>query len=158
MSEKIIQDIKAGRYGREELGNLCSNAERLRKEDVLLAAKGALKEIDSRSYAKRFIKPIREKVQQIATDIASAEGWGAWDGNTVENGVKAGAPMTNGDELAEYYFSYRNASWKSASSLAVFQHDEDSSVQYKVKLRDGEVRIVKTSGEAIDLFRTAISA
>jgi hypothetical protein len=156
MSEKIIQNIKAGMYDRKELENLYANAERLGKNEILLAVKEALKEIDSRSYSKRFVKPIRDKVQQIAIEIAKSEGWAHWDGNEVGNGIKVGGPMMNGEELAEFYFSYRNPSWKRSSYLAVFQHDEQSTVQYKVKSHDSEQIIVNTSEEAIELFRNAI--
>jgi hypothetical protein len=156
MSEKIIQSIKAGKYGRKELENLYANAERLGRNEILSVVKEALKETDSRSYSKRFVKPIRDKVQQIAIEIAEAEGWANWDGNEVGNGIKVGGPMMNGEELAEFYFSYRNPSWNSASYLAVFQHDEQSTVQYKVMSHDSEQRIVNTSEEAIALFRNAI--
>jgi hypothetical protein len=156
MSEKIIQSIKAGRYNRGELENLYANAERLGRNDILAAAKEALKAIDQRSYSKRFVKPIRDKVQQIATDIARTEGWGNWEGNEVGNGIKVSGSMMNGEELAEFYFSYRRAPWKSASYLAVFQHDEQSTVQYKVGSHDTEQIIINTSEEAITLFRNAI--
>jgi hypothetical protein len=156
MSEKIIQNIKAGMYDRKELENLFANAERLGKNEIMLAVKDALKEIDSRSYSKRFVKPIRDKVQQIAIEIAKSEGWAHWDGNEVGNGIKVGGAMMTGEELAEFYFSYRDPSWKSASYLAVFQHDEQSTVQYKVKSHDSEQSTVNTSEEAIELFRNAI--
>ena len=41
-------------------------------------------------------------------------------------------------------------------NLAVFQHDEESTVRYKIGAHDTEERIVDTSEEAIDLFRKAI--
>jgi len=156
MSEEIIQSIKAGRYNRGELENLYANAERLGRSDILSAAKEALKAIDRRSYSKRFVKPIRDKVEQIAIDIAKSEGWANWEGNEVGNGIKVGGPMINGEELAEFYFSYRRPPWKSASYLAVFQHDEQSPVQYKTGSHDTEQIIVNTSEEAIALFRNAI--
>lgn len=156
MNDKIIENIKAGKYDRKELENLYSNAERLGREEILSVVKDALKEIDSRSYSKRFVKPIRDKVQQITIDIAGSEGWANWENNKVGNGIKVGGPMMNGEELAEFYFSYRHPSWKKASYLAVFQHDEESSVQYKVKAHDGEQKTVNTSEEAIELFRKAI--
>lgn len=156
MSDKIIGNIKAGKYDRKELENLYSNAERLGRDEILAAVKEALKNIDSRSYAKRFVKPIRDKVQQIANDIIESEGWANWKDNEVGNGVKVGGPMVNGEELAEFYFSYRHPTWKRASYLAVFQHDEESTVQYKVKAHHSEQVIVNTSEEAIELFREAI--
>ena len=156
MSDKIIQNIKAGKYDRKELENLYSNAGRLGRDEILLVAKEALKEIDSRSYSKRFVKPIRDKVQQITNEIAEAECWANWGENKVGNGVKIGGPMMNGEELAEFYFSHRHPSWKRASYLAVFQHDEESTVQYKVKAHNSEQQIVNTSEEAIELFRKAI--
>lgn len=156
MSNKIIESIKAGMFDRKELENLYSNAERLGRTEILEAAKDALKEIDSRSYSKRFVKPLRDKVQEIAQGIAESEKWGNWEDNKVGNGVKPGGPMMNGEELAEFYISYRHPTWKRSSYLAVFQHDEESTVMYKVKAYYNEVKIVETSAQAIELFRDAI--
>ena len=158
MSEKIIESIRAGKYDHKELANLYANAERLGRKEVLPVAKEALKELNSRTYAKLFVKPIRDKVQKIISEIAAAEGWANWENNAVVNGIKAGAPMTNGAELAEYCFSYRDPSWKSTSTLAVFQHDEQSAVQYKVKSRKGGNSVVGSREEAIELFRDSIKA
>jgi hypothetical protein len=158
MSDKIIENIKAGKYDRKELENLYANAERLGRNQVQMLAKDALKELNTRAYAKLFVKPIRDKVQKIALKLAEAEGWAKWEGNAVANGIKAGAPMTSGEELAEYSFAYRDPAWKSASSLAVFQHDEHGDVQYKVKSRNGGNSVVNTSAEAIALFKDAIKA
>lgn len=158
MSEKIIESIKAGKYDHKELANLYVNAERLGRKEVLPVAKEALKELNSRAYAKLFVKPVRDKVQKIIGEIAAAEGWANWEDNAAANGIRAGAPMTNGAELAEYCFSYRGPSWKSTCSLAVFQHDEQSAVQYKVKSRTGGQNIVNTSAEATELFRDAIKS
>ena len=156
MSDQIIENIKAGKYDRRKLENLYSNAERLGRTEIKLAAKEALRGIDSRSYSKRFVKPIRDKIKQIATEIAESEGWANWNDNKVGNGIKASGPMLNGEELAEFYFSYRHPSWPRAAYLAVFQHNEESEVQYKIKPHDGEQQIVNDSKEAIELFRCAI--
>ena len=158
MSEKLIESIESGKYDRKELENLYSNAEQRGRDDILLVVKEALKDVDSRSYSKRFVKPIRDKVKQIANEIIESEGWANWDDNKVGNGVKVSGSMMNGEELAEFYFSYRNPSWKRSSALAVFQHDEESTVQYKVRAHDSERIIVNTSEEAIELFRNAIKA
>jgi hypothetical protein len=64
--------------------------------------------------------------------------------------------MLNGEELAEFYMSYRHQSWERSSYLVVFQHDEESAVLYKVVAHDGEKQIVETSEKAIELFREAI--
>lgn len=157
MSEKIIESIKAGKYDHTELANLYANAERLGRKEVLPVAKDALKELNSRAYAKLFVKPIRDKVQRIIGEIAAAEGWANWENNAVVNGIMAGASMTNGTELAEYCLSYRDPSWKSISTFSVFQHDEQSAVQYKVKSRRGGNSVVGDSAEAIELFRAAIA-
>ena len=158
MNDKLLENIKAGNYNRKELENLYSNAERLGRLDVLKAAKEALKEIDTKSYTKRFVKPIKDKVQEITQDIVRSENWANWEDNQVGNGIKPGGPMLNGEELAEFYFSYRHPSWKRSSYLAVFQHDEESPVLYKVRAHNGEQQIVETSEKAIELFRNAIKA
>ena len=156
MPEKLIESIKSGKYDRKELENLYSNAEQRGRDDILVVAKEALKDIDSRSYSKRFVKPIRDKIQKIANEIIESESWANWEDNKVGNGIKVSGSMMNGEELAEFYFSYRNPSWKRSSSLAVFQHDEESPVQYKIRAHDSERIIVNTSEEAIELFRNAI--
>ncbi len=156
MNNKIVENIKAGKYNRKELENLHSNAERLGHLDILKVAKEALREIDVKSYAKRFVKPIKDKIQEITQDIASSENWATWETNQVGNGIKPGGAMLKGEELAEFYISYRHPSWKKASYLAVFQHDEESSVMYKVRAHDGEQQIVETSEKAIELFRDAV--
>jgi hypothetical protein len=156
MSEKIIEKIQAAEFSRKELENLYSNAERLGRDEILVAAKEAIKEIDSKFYSKRFIKPIRDKVQEITQQIADTNNWANWENNKVGNGVKAGGAMLNGEELAEFYFSYRHPAWKRASYFAVFQHDEESHVMYKVKPHDGEQVIVETNEEATELFSHAI--
>ena len=158
MNDKLLENIKAGNFNRKELENLYSNADRLGRLDVLTAAKEALKEIDTKSYTKRFVKPIRDKIQEIALDIVRSENWANWEDNQVGNGIKPGGPMLTGEELAEFYISYRHLSWKRSSYLAVFQHNEESPVLYKVRAHDGEQKIVETSEKAIELFRDAIKA
>ena len=156
MSEPILQKIRAGGYSGKELENLYANAERLGRSEIQEAAKRALKEIDSRSYSKRFVKPVRDKVEQIVKEIAEAEGWADWKGNDVRNGIKPAGAMMNGEELAAFYFSYRKPPWKSSAYLTVFQKDEESSVMYKVGAHNMKEAIVETSTEAVRLFREAI--
>jgi hypothetical protein len=83
MNDKIIENIKSGKFNRKELENLYANAKRLGRTEIIEAAKNALKEIDSRSYSKRFVKPIRDKIKNIAEEIAESEGWGNWEDNNV---------------------------------------------------------------------------
>jgi len=156
MSDTIIENIKSGKFNRKELENLYANAERLGRTEILEAAKNALKEIDFKAYSKRFVKPIKDKIKNIAEEIAESEGWGNWEDNNVGTGVKDGGPMMNSKELAEFYMAYRHQSWKRSSYLAVFQHDEESAVLYKVKAHDGEEQIVEMREKAIELFREAI--
>ena len=156
MSEKIIEKIGAGKYSRKELENLYSKAERLGQVEIFAAAKDALKEVDSRSYSRRFVKPIKDKVQEITQEIADSNNWAKWEDNKVGNGVKPGGSMLNGKNLAEFYISYRHPSWRRALNLVVFQHDENSSVLYRVKAHDGEEVTVETSEKAIELFSNAI--
>jgi len=84
MSAKLIARIRAGEFSRKELENLYTNASRKGHEDIQLAAKEQLKQIDSRSYSKRFVKPIRDKVHLIVEQIAAENGWGNWPDNRVE--------------------------------------------------------------------------
>jgi len=157
MNQKIIDKIRTGEFSSKELENLYSNAKRLGRDEILREAKGALKERDLRSYVKKFIKPIRNKVKRIAEELANENNWAVWENNKVGNGIRPGDTMLNGQELAEYYFSYRHAGWKNASYLAVFQHDEDSAVMYKIWPHDGNQSIVETSEKAVSLFKEAIS-
>jgi len=157
MSEQLINKIRAGGFNRKELENLYANAERLGRQEILQAAKEALREIDSRSYSKRFVKPIRDKVKQIIEELASENNWGDWPDNQVGNGIKAGGPMLNGKVLAEFYISYRHAKWKRSTYLVAFQQDEHSVVMYKVKAHDAENEIlVETSEAAVKLFASSL--
>jgi hypothetical protein len=156
MSDKILNNIKAGQYDRKELENLYANAERLGRVEILTAAKQALKQLDERAYTKRFLKPIRDKIEALTTEIAADEGWLDWENNQVGNGVKVGGAMIRGEELAEYYVNYRHPSWKRSAYFVVFQHDEDSPVRYKIDPTLGEPVIVDTSAEAIRTFKEAI--
>lgn len=158
MSETLVEQIKAGRFNRKELENLYANAERLGRAEVQAAAKEALRQIDSRSYAKRFVKPIKDKVEEIAVELATANGWTDFAENAVGNGVKPGGEMLKGVELAEFYISYRKPHWKRAAYLSVFQRDEQDAVRYKVSAHDGEEAIVDTSDEAVTLFKRAVAA
>ncbi|GMG88762.1 hypothetical protein [Biformimicrobium ophioploci] len=156
MSEKILSNIRENKYDRKELEKLLSNAERLGRKEIAVAVKESLKEVDSRSYSKRFVKPIRDKIKQIAHDIMENEGWGNWADNKVGNGVKTGGLMLNGEVLAEFYFSYRAPDWKSSSYLAVVQETEESAVHYTVKKRSEDTVKVFNSVEAIELFHSAL--
>ncbi|MDE8602296.1 hypothetical protein M3I01_005045 [Marinomonas sp. RSW2] len=156
MSDKMIEDIKSGKYDRKQLENLYSNAERLNRTDLIPIIKESLKELDSRSYSKRFVKPIRDKVKEIAMEIAESENWANWENNKVGNGVKPGGEMLNGELLAEFYFSYKHDSWKKSSYLAVFQREENSAVGYTVQAHDQELVTVYSSEDAIKLFHSAI--
>lgn len=157
MSDKMIEDIKSGKYDRKQLENLYSNAERLSRIDLIPIIKESLNGLDSRSYSKRFFKPIRDKVEAIAREIAESENWANWEGNKVGNDVKPGGKMRAGELLAEFYFSYKHDSWKKSSYLAVFQQDENSSVGYTVQAHDKELVTVYSSEEAIKLFHSAIN-
>jgi len=156
INEKLIIRILAGEFSRKELENLYTNAIREGHDNVQIAAKEQLKQIDTRSYSKRFIKPIRDKVHQIVEEVARENGWGNWADNRVDNRIKAGGPMLNGQELAEYYVSYRHPSWKRSSYFVVFQHDEESAVMYKVKAHDAEEVVLETAEQAIILFKKAL--
>ncbi|MCG7867297.1 MAG: hypothetical protein JAY74_13155 [Candidatus Thiodiazotropha taylori] len=157
MSDKIIQKIEDGGYSLKELENLYSNAEDRGRIDIMDAVKKSLKQIDHKSYSRKYIKPIRDKIKHIAIEIAEAEGWAQWRDNIVNNGIKAGGPMLRGDEIAEYYFSYRHPSWKRSVYFVVFQIEENSAVQYKIVFHNHDEIVVDTSEEAISLFRDAIS-
>lgn len=126
MSDKMVDDIKSGKYDRRQLENLYSNAERLNRTDLIPIIKESLKELDSRSYSKRFVKPIRDKVKEIAMEIAESEHWANWVNNKVGNGVKPRGEMLNGELLAEFYFSDKHDSLKKYSYLALFQREESS--------------------------------
>ena len=154
--EEWLDKIRAGDFDRKQLENLYVNALEHDREVIAVAAKEALKEVDPRSYKAKFIKPIKDKIDQIAKEIAAAEGWGDWEDNMLGNGIKTGGAISSGDEIAESYFSYKHPSWKKASHFFVSQAEEESSVRYKVMPHNSEEHIVDTSEEAIALFKKAI--
>ncbi len=157
MSETILEKIASGGFDSKQLDNLYSNAERLGRKEIMAAAKSALKALDARFYSKRFVKPIREKVERIAKSIAGSEGWAAWPDNVVANGIKPGGAMLNGKELAEFYLAYRNPKWTRPANLTVFQHDEQSTVLFKITAPTGEEAVFENSSDAIDRFRAAVA-
>ena len=157
MSDKIIENMKSGKYERKELENLYFNAIRLGRNDIEVAAKEALKEKDIKYYSKRFVNPIKDKVLQIITEIAETENWANWDNNKISNGIKTGGAVNKTGELVEFHFAYRRAPAKKTSCFSVFQRDEESAVQYKVKPHASEdEKIFSSSKEAIELFREDI--
>ena len=156
MSQNIVDKIRAGKFSKKELENLYSNARRLGRDEILKEAKGALKALDLQSYVKRFVKPIKDRVKRIAEKLANDNRWAAWEDNKVGNGIRASGAMLNGEELAEYYFSYKHEGWEKPSYLAVFQHDEESTVMYKIGQHNGDQSIVDTSDRAVNLFEEAI--
>ena len=65
--------------------------------------------------------------------------------------------MLNGKQLAEYYLAYRHPQWARPANLTVFQHDEQSAVQFKVTAPDGAETMCETSAEAINCFRATVT-
>lgn len=156
MIQELVTRIKEGKFSRKELENLYANAERLGHPEVLTTAKVALKEVDARSYTRKFIKPIRDRTKRLLEELAKNNHWASWEDNKVDNSVKSGGPMLNGDELAEYFIAYRHPSWKRSATLSVFQHDEESAVGFKVKPHDGDETVVESSDKAVELFAAAV--
>ena len=72
--EELVDKIKSGDFDRKQLENLYANALERDRDSIAEAAKAALQEVDPRSYKRKYIKPIKDKVAQIAGDIATAEG------------------------------------------------------------------------------------
>lgn len=157
MSEKIIDGLKANKYTRKELENLLSNAEAKQREDLIPLIIESLKEVDFKSYSKRYLKPIKLKVEEIALQIAQEQSWAKWPDNKVKNGVKVGGDMLSGELIAEFYISYQHPSWQKSAYLSVFQRDENSAVGYAVRPHDSENYILTDTAEhAIAQFSKAL--
>ncbi|MFT5610850.1 MAG: hypothetical protein ACI9WC_003653 [Arenicella sp.] len=154
--EELVDKIKAGDFDRKQLENLYANALERDRDSIAEAAKAALQEVDPRSYKRKYIKPIKDKVAQIAGDIATAEGWGDWEDNAASNGIKSTGALISAEEIAESCLSYKHPSWKKASLFYVSQADEESAVRYKVTPHNSEEQVVATEEEAIALFSQAI--
>ena len=156
--EEMVNKIKAGDYDREQLVNLYRNALNHDRDEIADTAIATLKELDPRFYKSQFIKPIKDNIARIANKIATAERWADWEENAVANGVKAGAEMTSGAQVAQSCFSYKVKGWKKASIFSVSQKDEESPIQYTVTAHDADAQTVDTSREAIALFKEAMIA
>jgi hypothetical protein len=154
--EELVDKIKSGDFDRKQLENLYANALERDRDSIAEAAKAALQEVDPRSYKRKYIKPIKDKVAQIVGDIATAEGWDELGDNAVSNGIKSSAALVSGENIAESSFSYKHPSWKKASTFYVTQADEESAVGYKVLPHNAEEQTVDTREEAIVLFKQAI--
>lgn len=158
MNQSMMDKLAENKYSKRELTNLLSNAEKLGRVDVIPAIKESLKVVDKRSYSVRYVKPIREKVEEIVTEIASENEWGKWSENAVSNGVKPGGEMINGELLAEYYISFKKKGWKKSAYLSVYQRDEKSMVGYAVQTpTESEYKIYESSEEAIYAFKATLS-
>ena len=154
--EELVDKIKSGDFDRKQLENLYANALERDRDSIAEAAKEALQEIDPRSYKRKYIKPIKDKVAQVAQDIAAAEGWNEWEDNAVNNAIKSSSALVSGEDIAESSFSYKHPSWKKASTFYVCQADEESEMRYKVLPHNSEEQTVDTSEEAVVLFKKAI--
>ena len=64
--EELVDKIKSGDFDRKQLENLYANALERDRDSIAEAAKAALQEVDPRSYKRKYIKPIKDKVAQIA--------------------------------------------------------------------------------------------
>ncbi len=157
MSEAIIAKIESGAYDRKQLENLYFNAEKRGFQDVLVAAKKALKEVDIRSYRKRFEQPVRARVKALCEEIAKEHDWGEWADSKVKTGIKDGAAMTKGDLLAEYYMSYRRGAWKRSVYFVVFQEDEESEVRFKIVGLEGDDIFFDVAADAEEHFAAMIA-
>lgn len=158
MSNKIVESIEAGRLSKNELINVCINTKRTGNKELRKIALKALKELDPKSHTKIYIKPIQEKIKLFTQEIADAENLGSWEDNTVANEIKPGDGIKNGTELAEFIIPYRAPKWKKTAHLAVYLHDEETEIKFKVKAHDAEEVLVDNREEAVKLFRDCLSA
>ena len=154
--EEFVNKIKSGEFDSKQLENLFTNAVERDRDIIAVAAKDALREVYPRAYKAKFVKPIKDKVSQIAKDIAAEQEWGDWEDNALSNGIKTGGAVSNGSEIAESYFSYKHSTWKKAAHFCVSQADEESEVKYKVTPHNSEEQVVDTAEEAIALYKKAI--
>lgn len=168
-TQKIVKDIEDGKYNQKELEALYKNAEveikkpnigeeRMRNCRIIqLAAKDGLRALGNKAYKIRFIKPIREKLEELMHQITIENNWIWFDNNQVKNGVKIGGDMIRGDVVAQYYISYRKSDWKRSIYLSVTQDNEDTGVYYKVTFPnlDEEVRTFNKE-EAMQLFKNYV--
>ena len=156
--EEMVNKIESGEFDRNQLLNLYKNALARDRDEIADAAKITLRELDPRFYKSQFIKPIKDNIVKIIEKITNAEGWAACEENVAAKGIKAGAEMTSGDQVAQSCFSYKRKGWKKASIFCLSQKDETSEIKYTVTPHNAEAQTVDTSEEAIELFKAAIKA
>lgn len=154
---ELLRKIQEGVYSQHQLNVLYKNAVDKNYPEVQLAVQDALLQIGGSQYTKKFLQPIRSKVQALVHKIATNNEWLKFDNNQVNDGLKVGGGMIRGDAIAQYYISCRQPGWKKSISFAATQTDENSEMYYSVAspgLMD-EVHL-KNAEDAIELFRAEL--
>lgn len=157
---EIIKKIHDGHYDdrKHELKILYRNAQSKNFPDIESAAKDRLIQIGDSEFTKRFVAPIREKVESLVTEVAENNNWLYFSDNTVRNGIKHGGELINGQAVAQYYFSYRLKGWKRAISFCATQVDAKSDIFYSVNSPGLTEQVhVSRAEDAIHLFRSELN-
>ncbi len=155
---ELIVKIEADIYSEHQLNILYKNAVTNNYPEIQRVVQNALRKIGGSQYTKKFIKPIRAKIESLVHEIGEKNQWLAFDDNLVGQGVKVGGEMIRGDAIAQYYFSYKRFGWKKSLSFAVTQLDEQSEIYYSIGSPDfvDEVH-VNNAEEAIRLFKNELN-
>lgn len=154
----LVRKIQEGIYSQHQLNVLYKNAVDNNHPEVQLAAQDALRQIGGSQYTKKFLLPIRSKVQALVHDIATNNEWLKFDNNQVNDGVKVGGEMIRGDAIAQYYISYKQPGWKKSILFGATQKDENSEIYYTVASSSimDEVHLSNVE-DAILLFKNELS-
>ena len=154
---ELLRKIQEGMYSQHQLNVLYKNAIDKKKPEIQLAVQDALRQIGGSQYTKKFLQPIRSKVQDLVHAIAANNEWLKFDSNQVKNGLKVGGGMMRGDAIAQYYISCKQPGWKRSISFAATQTDENSEIFYSVASPDLMEEIhLHNAEDAIELFKNEL--
>jgi predicted small metal-binding protein len=154
---ELLRKIQEGIYSQHKLNVLYKNAVDNKYPEVQLAVQDALRQIGGSQYTKKFLQPIRSKVQDLVQEIAVNNDWLKFDSNQVKNGLKVGGGMIRGDAIAQYYISCKQLGWKRSISFAATQADENSEIFYSVASPGLMEEIhLKNAEDAIGLFKSEL--
>lgn len=154
---KLIRKIQEGIYSQHQLNVLYKRAVDKNKPEVQLAVQDALRQIGGSQYNKKFLQPIRSKVQDLVHEIAANNEWLKFESNQVKNGLKVGGGMMRGDAIAQYYISCKQLGWKRSVSFAATQTGENSEIFYSVASPGLMEEIhLHNAEDAIGLFKSEL--
>ena len=155
---ELVHKIEDGIYSQHQLNFLYKNAVDNNHPEVQLAVQDALLKISGSQYTKKFIQPIRSKIEALIYEIAHQHDWLSFPKNEVKNGIKLGGYVKHSKFIADFYFSYKQKGWKRSLAFAVLQKDISSEIYYSINSPgiQGEIQF-QNIDDALQLFNSELA-